>query len=212
MRMRTRRKVRPQSPSWRRATGKWPRSSVEHGRRARRASHRPGVSGPDHHRSVESRECVDVAHVALSGQSVVDALEALSTRRPLSKAITWITGPNSRPRPWTNGPTDAESLWIFVRPGKPKNALIESFSGRLRDESLNVYSFELISHAQAVISTRRDDYDHHRAHGALGHLTPSEHAEQRQSATSEAAPLQLAPSGMGATSHRVTPHSFLTRL
>ena len=82
----------------------------------------------------------------------------------------------------------------FIRPGKPvENAFIESFNGRLRDECLNVYSFESIAHAQAVISAWRDDYNHHRPHGALGHLTPSEYAERRQQPTSEAAPLQLAP-------------------
>ena len=74
-----------------------------------------------------------------------------------------------------------------------ENALIESFNGRLRDECLNVYSFESIAHAQAVISTWRHDYNHHRPHGALGHLTPSEYAERRQQPTSEVAPLQLAP-------------------
>ena len=74
-----------------------------------------------------------------------------------------------------------------------RNAFIESFNGRLRDECLNVYSFESIAHAQAVISTSRDDYNHQRPHGALGHLTPSEYAERRQQPTSEAAPLQLAP-------------------
>jgi putative transposase len=32
----------------------------------------------------------------------------------------------------------------FIRPGKPvENAFIESFNGRLRDECLNVYSFEI---------------------------------------------------------------------
>ena len=73
-----------------------------------------------------------------------------------------------------------------------ENAFIESFNGRLRDECLNVYSFESIAHAQAVISTWRDDDNHHWPHGALGHLTPSEYAEQRQPRTSEAAPFQLA--------------------
>jgi transposase InsO family protein len=65
--------------------------------------------------------------------------------------------------------------------------------GRLRDECLNVYSFESVAHAQAVIKAWGDDYNHRRPHGALGHLTPSEYAEQRQKPTSEAAALQLAP-------------------
>jgi putative transposase len=104
-----------------------------------------------------SRESVLMeANVALTGQSVVDALEALSARRPLPKAITVDQG---------------------------------SFNGRLRDECLNVYSFESVAHAQAVITAWRDDYNHRRPHGALGHLTPSEYATLRQQPTSEAAPL-----------------------
>lgn len=39
----------------------------------------------------------------------------------------------------------------------------------------------------------RRDYNDRRPYGALGHLTPSEYAEQRQTHGSEAAELQLAP-------------------
>jgi len=74
-----------------------------------------------------------------------------------------------------------------------ENAFIESFNGRLRDECLNVHSFESIAHAQALIEEWRHDYNDQRPHGALGHLTPSEYAEQGQQPTSEAAALQLAP-------------------
>lgn len=74
-----------------------------------------------------------------------------------------------------------------------ENAFIESFNGRLRDECLNVYAFASIAHAQAVIDAWRDDYNHRRPHGALGHLTPSEYATQRQKPVSEVAALQLVP-------------------
>jgi putative transposase len=74
-----------------------------------------------------------------------------------------------------------------------ENAFIESFNGRLRDECLNVYSFESIAHAQELIEGWRRDYNDRRPHGALGHLTPSEYATQRQMNGSEAARLQLAP-------------------
>jgi len=40
----------------------------------------------------------------------------------------------------------------FIRRGNPvENAFIESFNGRLRDECLNVYSFESIAHPQGLI-------------------------------------------------------------
>ena len=142
-----------------------------------------------------SRESVLMeANVALSGQSVVDALEALSVRRPLPTAITVDHGTEFTSKALDEWAYRRGVALAFIRPGKPvENAFIESFNGRLRDECLNVYSFESIAHAQAVITAWRDDYNHRRPHGALGHLTPSEYAERRQQTTSEAAPLQLAP-------------------
>ena len=142
-----------------------------------------------------SRESVLLeANVALTGQSVVDALEAVSAHRPLPKAITVDHG--------TEFTSKALDEWAyrrgveldFIRPVKPvENAFIESFNGRLRDECLNVYSFESVTHAQGLIEAWRRDYNDHRPHGALGHLTPSEYAEQGQTPGSEVADLQLAP-------------------
>jgi putative transposase len=130
------------------------------------------------------------ANVSLTGRSVVDALEAVSARRPLPRAITVDHG--------TEFTSNVLDEWAyrrgvtldFIRPGKPvENAFIEGFSGRLRDECLNVYRFESIAHAQGLIEVWRRDYNDHRPHGALGHLTPSEYAEQGQSPGSEVAAL-----------------------
>jgi putative transposase len=51
---------------------------------------------------------------------------------------------------------------------------------RLRDECLNVHEFLSIEHARQVIERWRRDYNEHRPHGALGHLTPSEYARSGQ--------------------------------
>lgn len=77
----------------------------------------------------------------------------------------------------------------FIRPGKPvENAFIESFNGRLRDECLNVHQFLSIEDAKAKIEAWRVDYNQRRPHSSLGHLTPNEYAQQRQSTrTAEAA-------------------------
>ena len=142
-----------------------------------------------------SRESVLLeADVALTGQSVVEALDAVSAHRPLPKAITVDHG--------TEFTSKALDEWAyrrgvqldFIRPGKPvENAFIESFNGRLRDECLNVYTFESIAHAKDMIEAWRRDYNDRRPHGALGHLTPSEYAEQGQTHDTGAANLQLAP-------------------
>ena len=55
----------------------------------------------------------------------------------------------------------------FIHPGKPReNSHIESFNGRLRDESLNVTQFLSIEDACAKIEAWRIDYS------SLGQLTP----------------------------------------
>ena len=124
-----------------------------------------------------SRESVLIeANVALTGQSVVDALEALSARRPLPKAITVDHGTEFTSKALDEWAYRRGVALDFIRPGKPvENAFIESFNGRLRDECLNVYSFESISHGQVLIEGWWRDYNDRRPHGAaLGHLTPSE--------------------------------------
>ena len=69
----------------------------------------------------------------------------------------------------------------FIHLGKPtENGHIESFNGRLRDECLNVMQFESIEDASEKIEAWRIDYNDHRPHSSLGHLTPNEYARKRQ--------------------------------
>jgi len=69
-----------------------------------------------------------------------------------------------------------------------KNALIESFNERLRDDCLNVHQFASLAQAQAIIEAWRVNYNQRRPHSSLGHLTPSEFVAQRQGQrTAEAA-------------------------
>jgi putative transposase len=63
---------------------------------------------------------------------------------------------------------------------------IESFNGRLRDEFLNVNEFVTLHDARDKLSAWQDDYNHHRPHGSLGHLTPSEFVNTRSVQPEEA--------------------------
>lgn len=134
------------------------------------------------------------ANVAPTGQSVVDALEALSTRRRLPKTIPVDHGIEFTSKALGELAYRRSVPLNFIRLGKPvENASIESFNGRLRDECLNVYSVEFLAHAQAVINAWRDDYGHHRAPRRA--WTPDATRVRRTTSapTSEAAPLQLVP-------------------
>jgi len=123
---------------------------------------------------------------SLTGQSVVDALQRLSVSRPLPKAITVDHGTEFTSKSLDEWAWNHSVKLDFIRPGKPtENAFIESFNGRLRDECLNANEFTSIEDARQRIEAWREDYNHHRPHSSLGHLTPIEFALQGRETASE---------------------------
>jgi putative transposase len=63
----------------------------------------------------------------------------------------------------------------FIEPGKPvRNALVESFNGKLRDERLNLHWFRSLRRARDEIGAWRRRYNAERPHSALGYLSPME--------------------------------------
>ncbi len=66
-----------------------------------------------------------------------------------------------------------------IAPGKPmQNGLVESFNGRMREESLNEHLFSSIRHACRMIAAWRTDYNHNRRQSSLAGLTPHEYANR----------------------------------
>jgi putative transposase len=134
------------------------------------------------------RQCVALqADFSLTGQSVVDAMNEIALRRDLPYAINVDHGTE-----FTSKTLD-EWCYVrgvkvdFIRPGKPtENAFIESFNGRLRDECLNVNEFATLENVREVLRSWQHDYNHHRPHGSLGRLTPSEFAMKGQKTDPEA--------------------------
>lgn len=125
---------------------------------------------------------------SLTGQSVVDALQRLALSRALPKAITVDHGTEFTSKSLDEWAWNHNVKLDFIRPGKPtENAFIESFNGRLRDECLNANEFTSIEDARQRIEAWREDYNHHRPHSSLGHLTPIEFALQGRETPSETA-------------------------
>jgi len=58
-----------------------------------------------------------------------------------------------------------------------RNGYVESFNSRVRDESLNMNSFDHIYQARAIISDWKEDYNQHYRHSKLDYLTPNEYAQ-----------------------------------
>jgi len=131
------------------------------------------------------------ADFAFTGQSVVQALEGVAARRPMPRAITVDNGTEFTSKALDEWAWRSGVQLDFIRPGKPvENGIIESFNGRLRDECLNAHVFASIEDARQKISAWGDDYNDHRPHSSLGHLTPREFIEQGRE-MSRAAGLQL---------------------
>jgi len=127
----------------------------------------------------------------MSGATVGAALDRVLDGAPRPRSISVDHGTEFQSRALEDWAYRHGVQLDCIRPGKPiENACIESFNGRLRDECLNVHQFASIADAQTTIEAWRRDYNEHRPHGSLGHLTPTEFVAQCQvMSTAEAAPL-----------------------
>jgi putative transposase len=135
-----------------------------------------------------NRQCIAL-HVdfALTGQSVVDALQDVGRAHGLPTAITVDHGTEFTSKVLDEWCYHNGVRLDFIRPGKPvENGMIESFNGRLRDECLNAHEFASLDEVRTILGEWQDDYNHRRPHGSLGHLTPSEYARKGQQMGDEA--------------------------
>ena len=74
---------------------------------------------------------------------------------------------------------DRKVDWHDITPGRPmRNAFVESFNGRLRDECLNETLFASLSHVRAVPATWQHDCNHMRSRSAHGGAAPTIFASQ----------------------------------
>jgi putative transposase len=134
------------------------------------------------------RLCVSLqADRALTGQSVVDALSEIALERELPYAITVHHATELTCKVLDEWRYLRGVKRDFIRPGKPtENSFVKSFNGRLRDKCLKVHEFATLDEVRAVLQTWQGDYKHHRPHGLLGRLTPSEFAAKGQKSDPEA--------------------------
>jgi putative transposase len=117
----------------------------------------------------------------MSGQTVSQALDRIVGDGTRLQSITVDHGTEFQSRALEDWAYRRGVRLDFIRPGKPvENAFIESFNGRLRDECLNVHQFGSLADAQGIIEAWRRDYNQHRPHSSLGHLTPNEFVAQCQ--------------------------------
>jgi putative transposase len=88
--------------------------------------------------------------------------------------------------------------------GKPaRNAFIESFNGRLKDEPLNETPFFSVAHARLALTDWRDDYNTVRRHSVIGNMPPPVYAKLSDPAMQWRGSLR-SPGGFAAAPHCTT--------
>jgi putative transposase len=126
-----------------------------------------------------TRECLAlIADTSLSGARVARDLAALFEARGKPGTVVSDNGTEFTSNAILTFADDRKIDWHCIAPGKPtRNAFIESFNGRLRDELLNETLFSSLNHARATLAAWRKDYNTERPHSRLGWQTPAEFAE-----------------------------------
>ena len=124
--------------------------------------------------------CSPILEVAqsMSGRTVAEALDRAIAKHGKPQTITVDHGTEFTSRALDEWAYQRGVLLDFIRPGKPvENGFIESFNGKLRDESLNANQFLSIDDARSKIEAWRMDHNHQRPHSMLGNRTPAEYLE-----------------------------------
>lgn len=125
---------------------------------------------------------IEVDH-SMGGERVCRVLDAVVQQRGLPEFIRVDNGPEFAGKALDAWAYSHGVKLDFIPPGKPtKNAHIESFNGRFRDECLNMHWFASLQEAREVVEAWRVDYNRVRPHSALGYLTPEEFAEKNKAA------------------------------
>ena len=107
-------------------------------------------------------------------------LEDVARERGYPDILVVDNGPELRGRELDRWAHDHGVRLFFIDPGKPmRNASIESFNGRFREECLDQSWFTSLTEARRVIEAWRVDYNEQRPHTSLRMRTPAAFAAAR---------------------------------
>jgi len=125
-----------------------------------------------------TRECLAlVADTLLSGMRVGRELDRLVADRGRPRMIVSDNGSEFTSNAILAWADQNRVEWRYIAPGKPmQNGFIESFNGRLRDESLNETLFISLAQARVAIALWRADYNIAGPHSQIAWRTPDEFA------------------------------------
>jgi putative transposase len=114
----------------------------------------------------------------LSSDDTVDTLERIVERR--GSPPTYIrcdNGPELTAKALKDWCRFSGTTVSYIEPGAPwQNPYVESFNGHLRNELLDMESFNTLLEAQLLLDDWRLEYNRYRHHQSLNFMTPAEYA------------------------------------
>lgn len=115
----------------------------------------------------------------MTGDDIVTVLERLIMILTAPEFVRMDNGTKMTPCAATNGCRFSPTGIVFMDPGSPwRNAYVQSFTGRVRDELLAVEVFHTLLKAKIMAGDYRQYCSAYRPNFSLDYLTPDEFALQ----------------------------------
>jgi putative transposase len=115
-------------------------------------------------------------YFSIGSKMVVKELSRLVLERGKPSCIRVDNGPEFIAEIMQQWCRDNEIKLHFIQPGKPtQNAYIERFNRSFRSEVLDAYYFDDLNQVRILCEIFMNDYNEHRPHESLGHLSPKQY-------------------------------------
>ena len=108
-------------------------------------------------------------------RDVVTSLNKLILKIGTPESITLDNGSEFTSHVFDRWASESRIGLDFIAPGKPsQNGFVESFNARLRDECLNMNTFDNLEEAKTILEAWRKDYNKLRPHSSIGYKVPDQ--------------------------------------
>lgn len=123
-----------------------------------------------------TRQCLALeVDTSFSSPRITRVLERAMAEGGKPQSIRMDNGSEMTSRHFLAWGVEQKIELVHIQPGKPvQNAHVESFTGRLREECLNLHWFWNLWDARKKIALWRNEYNEQRPHSSLGYRTPAE--------------------------------------
>jgi putative transposase len=118
-----------------------------------------------------TRESIlDITDRSITSEKVIDYVKKIIAQRGAPLVLRCDNGPEFISHALNEFAVGQLGI-DYIPPGQPwRNGYVESFNSRVRDECLNMNSFDHIYEARAIISDWKKDYNQYHRHSKLDYL------------------------------------------